>query len=156
MPYLGHHGFIASFCQKLRRRAHGRAARLKEPLGRFGKRHPDLWRDDHMAYGVPGFEGTRSVHIGQRKNDAERKGHYPAVGRARDPSLDIVSQLRVWMRTAGLVVHPTCQKLRPAAICTVCPLLFPLSQMGGRRAHDRHGASLHSPASQRVDPAGSG
>lgn len=89
----------------------------------------DLWFDHLMAYGVPGFEGTCSVHIGQRKNDAERKGHYPALGRAKDPSLDIVAQLRVWMRTTGLSVHATCQKRRrPEARCDVCPPLFPLSR----------------------------
>jgi hypothetical protein len=35
----------------------------------------DLWFDYLMAYGVPGFEGTCSVHINRRKNDTQRKGH---------------------------------------------------------------------------------
>ena len=58
----------------------------------------DLWFDYLTFYGVPGFEGTCSEHIERRKNDTERKGHYPALGRSMDPSLDIVTQLREWMR----------------------------------------------------------
>ncbi len=30
-----------------------------------------------MSYGVPGFEGTRLMHINRRKNNTQRKGHYP-------------------------------------------------------------------------------
>ena len=43
-----------------------------------------LWFDHLMSYGVPGFEGTCSVHIDRRKNDTQCKGHYPAhsAGRA--------------------------------------------------------------------------
>ena len=43
----------------------------------------DLWFDYLTSYGVPGFEGTCSVHINWRKNDTQRKGHYPALGRSR-------------------------------------------------------------------------
>jgi hypothetical protein len=39
----------------------------------------DLWFDYLMAYGVPGFEGTCSVHINRRKNDTQRKGHHAAA-----------------------------------------------------------------------------
>ena len=89
----------------------------------------DLWFDYLMAYGVPGFEGTCSVHINRRKNDTQRKGHYPAFGRSRDPELDVVAQLRHWMVFAGLEVHPDCAKrVRPAAVCELCPPLFPLSR----------------------------
>ena len=58
----------------------------------------DLWFDHLMSYGVPGFEGTCSVHIDWRKNDTQRKGHYPAFGQSRDPELDGVVQLGRWMR----------------------------------------------------------
>jgi hypothetical protein len=57
----------------------------------------DLWVDYLMSCGVSGFEGTCSVHINRRKNDTQRKGHYPAFGRswARDsdpgPELDVVT-----------------------------------------------------------------
>ena len=89
----------------------------------------DLWFDHLTSYGVPGFEGTCSVHIDRRKNDTQRKGHYPAFGRSRDPELDVVVQLMRWMRATGLAVHPDCAKrARPAARCEVCPPLFPLTR----------------------------
>ncbi len=65
----------------------------------------DLWFDYLASYGVSGFEGTCSVHIDRRKNDTVRKGHYPAFGHSRDPALDIVAQLRTWLRVTGLAVH---------------------------------------------------
>ena len=55
-----------------------------------------LWFNYLMSYGVPGFEGTCSVHINQRKNVTQHKGHYAAFGRSRDPELDVVAQLRRW------------------------------------------------------------
>jgi hypothetical protein len=80
------------------------------------------------SYGVSGFEGTCSVHISRRKNDTQRKGHYPAFGRSSDPELDVVAQMRRWLELAGLVVHPSCAKrTRPAAACELCPPLFPLT-----------------------------
>ena len=90
----------------------------------------DLWFDHLTGYGVPGFEGTCSLHIIRRKNDTQRKGHWPAFGRSTDPRLDIVQQLRAWMRFAGLAVRSDCSKrLRPAARCS-CPSLFPLMRCG--------------------------
>ena len=44
----------------------------------------DLWFDHLMSYGVPGFEGTWSVHIDRLKNAIQRKRHYPAFGWSRD------------------------------------------------------------------------
>jgi len=91
----------------------------------------DLWFDWHTGWGVPGYAGTCAVHIGKRKNDSERKGHHPALGRSIDRELDIVTQLKVWMRWAGLHVQPGCAKReRTAAACTVCPPLFPRTQKG--------------------------
>jgi hypothetical protein len=92
----------------------------------------DLWFDHLASYGVPGFEGTCLVHIDRRKNDTVRKGHYPALGRSKDPALDIVAQLRTWLRVAELAVHRAyAKRTRPAARCEVCPPLFPLT-----RAHE--------------------
>jgi hypothetical protein len=89
----------------------------------------DLWFDYLTSYGVPGFEGTCSVHIDRRKNDTQRKGHYPALGRAKDPTLDIVTQLRTWLLFPGMAVHPRCAKrIRPAARCELCAPLFPLTR----------------------------
>ncbi len=42
------------------------------------------------------------MHIDRRKNDTVWKGHYPALGRSKDPALDIVVQLQPWLRIAGL------------------------------------------------------
>ena len=89
----------------------------------------DLWFDYLTAYGVPGFQGTCSVHVDRRKNDTVRKGHYPALGRSVDPSLDIVTQLRTWLSMPGMAVHPQCAKrIRPAARCEVCAPLFPTTR----------------------------
>jgi hypothetical protein len=88
----------------------------------------DLWFDSLMSYGMSGFEGTCSVHINRRKNDTQRKGHYPAFGRSRDPELEVVVQLRRWLELAGLAVHPSCsEQSTPAAACELCPPLFPLT-----------------------------
>jgi hypothetical protein len=90
----------------------------------------DLWWDHLTGYGVPGFEGTCSLHIVRRKNDTQRKGHWPAMGRSRDRTVDIVQQLKMWLRMAGLAPHADCAKrLRPAARCA-CPPLFPLTRCG--------------------------
>ena len=91
----------------------------------------DLWFDFLTAWGIPGCEGTCGVHVSHRKNDVERKGHHPVLGRSKDPSMDIVVQIRYWMRWTGLAVHPRCEKRRrPAARCTLCPPLFPTTQKG--------------------------
>ena len=93
----------------------------------------DLWFDHLTGYGVPGFDGTCSLHITRRKNDPERKGHWPALGRSRDPELDIVQQLRVWLRITALAVRADCSKrVRPAARCS-CPPLFPVTRCGPGR-----------------------
>ncbi len=89
------------------------------------KSNCDLWFDFHAGYGIPGFLGTLAVHIARRKNDCERKGHHPAVGRALDPDLDLVHQLKVWLRNHGLRVSPLCQKsANPAFPCPNWPPLF--------------------------------
>ena len=91
----------------------------------------DLWFDWHAGWGVPGYHGTCAVHVAHRKNDAERKGHHPALGRSVNRDLDIVTQLRVWMQWTGLRVQPGCPKReRPAAACPICPPLFPRTQKG--------------------------
>jgi hypothetical protein len=52
------------------------------------------------------------------KNDTVRKGH-PALGRSRDPVLDIVAQLRTWLRVAGLAEHRSCANQRLVAKYTL-------------------------------------
>ncbi len=68
----------------------------------------DAWFDCHIGYGVPGFHGPAAIHVAKRKNYCERKGHRPAVGRAIDPAIDILHQLRFWMTTHGLQVSRHC------------------------------------------------
>jgi hypothetical protein len=85
----------------------------------------DLWFDFHTGYGIPGFHGTAAVHVARRKNDCERKGHHPAIGRSLDPALDLLHQLRHWLATYDLRVSPLCTKQRdPAQRCAHCPPLF--------------------------------
>ena len=85
----------------------------------------DLWFDFHTGYGIPGFHGTAAVHIGRRKNDIERKGHHPAIGRAIDPALDLVHQLRAWLGLNDLAVSDQCTKQAfTAARCPHCAPLF--------------------------------
>jgi hypothetical protein len=104
-----------------------------------------------MSYGVSGLEGTCSVHINRRKNDTQRKGHYPALGRSRDQELDVVAQLRRWMELAGLAVHPLCaNRARPAAACELCPPLLPYQG----RDHRGHTAAVHAAAGERLDLLG--
>ena len=87
-----------------------------------------LWFYYLTSYCVPCFEGTCLVHIDSRKNDMQRKGHYPALVRSMDPSLDTVTQLREWMQLTGLHVRKDCPKLeRPAARCS-CRPLFPTTR----------------------------
>jgi len=91
----------------------------------------DLWFDHFTGMGIPGYEGSCGVHVLKRKNDQERKGHYPGIGVSQDPALDLVAQLRFWMSWMRLAVHPDCTKRSaPAARCLVCPPLFPKTQTG--------------------------
>ena len=65
----------------------------------------DLWTDHFIGYGIPGYHGTCAVHVSHRKNDSVRKGHLPGLGRAKDPELDIVYQLKSWVEWMGLQKH---------------------------------------------------
>ena len=85
----------------------------------------DLWFDHFTGMGIPGYEGSCGVHILKQKNDQQRKGHMPGIGVSRDPTLDLVAQLRFWMEWMGLATQPGCTKrARPAARCPACPPLF--------------------------------
>jgi hypothetical protein len=65
---------------------------------------------------------TGALHVALRKNDSVHKGHLPGIGRSRDPELDLVWQLRVWLRQMQLEPRPGCTKrAMPAARCPVCP-----------------------------------
>ena len=85
----------------------------------------DLWFDFHTGYGIPGFRGTSAIHASRRKNGCERKGHQPAIGRARDPSSNILHQLKLWFQTRmhGLATSPFAPKLASphTLACTAYP-----------------------------------
>ena len=108
----------------------------------------DLWFDFHTGYGIPGFHGTAAVHVGRRKNDVERKGHHPALGRASDPTLDLVHQLLAWLALNHLAVSPLCTKQAfSAARCPHCPPLFSRLDNGPAGTHK---ASLRPLSTQMV------
>ena len=91
----------------------------------------DLWTDHFIGYGIPGYHGTCAVHVSHRKNDSVRKGHLPGLGRAKDPELDIVYQLKSWVEWMGLQKHEACRKRKlPAARCPLCQPLFPVTVKG--------------------------
>jgi hypothetical protein len=83
----------------------------------------NLWFDDLKSHGVPGFEGTCSVHINRRKNDTQRKGHYPALGRSWDPELDVAAQL--CRARAGGAVRRSETFIIPIASCLQGTILAP-------------------------------
>jgi hypothetical protein len=85
----------------------------------------DLWFDYDARAGGRYATGTLALNVYRRKNDQERRGHLPRLGRAQDPDLDIVHQLKTYLRVAGLTVHPDCVKAqRPHARCQVCKPVF--------------------------------
>jgi hypothetical protein len=72
---------------------------------------------------LPGVIRGPPALIGAHRPATVRKGHYPLLGRSKDPA---VAQ---WLRVAGLAVHRAFAKgARPAARCEVCPPLFPLTR----------------------------
>ena len=88
----------------------------------------DVWWDFDTLAGYVQFEGGMALNVPTRKNDQARRGHHPRAGRAQDPALDLVWQLRNYMNRAGLLQHAACTKrARPHARCAVCPPLFPLT-----------------------------
>lgn len=91
----------------------------------------DAWFDYDARAGGAYCTGTAALNVLRRKNDQGRKGHHPRLGRAKDPALDVVHQLKAYLRAAGLVVSPRCGKKRaPQARCRHCPPLFPRAVRG--------------------------
>jgi hypothetical protein len=65
------------------------------------------------------------VRIYRRKQDTERKGHYPRIGHAAQAEWDIVLRLRKYADLHGLRVSERCTKPKQAgARCWHCPPLF--------------------------------
>lgn len=71
------------------------------------------------------YTGTAAVNIMSRKQDQDRKGHHPRVGRGSRPATDIIARLQTFMADCGTSPRLGCAKAsRPHARCPVCaPLL---------------------------------
>jgi hypothetical protein len=80
------------------------------------------------------YQGTAAVLIRSRKNDQTRKGHWPRIGRAQNPHLDLVYQLQTYLQDGGIPPQPQCTKRSQLHNrCPQCPPLFPKStQFQGR------------------------
>lgn len=86
----------------------------------------DVLFDHNVPEGGSDFRGTAAIRVIRRKNDPERRGHWPVIGVARDQRRQIVFQLRKYLRVLKLEVHERCGKpSRPGARCQHCPPLFP-------------------------------
>ena len=73
------------------------------------------------------YHGSAALNIMCRKNDQNRKGHHPRLGRAADPALDVVSLVLAYHTRLGTTAAAGCSKLaRPHARCPECFPLFPL------------------------------
>jgi hypothetical protein len=78
--------------------------------------------------------GTLALNVRKRKQDQIQRCHHPRCGRSIDPRLDIVLRLQRFFTPANFRVRilPGCTKRAMlAALCPVCPPLFPKSTRGG-------------------------
>ena len=62
----------------------------------------DFWPDHDAQAGYVQYEGCSTLNIKKMKNDQHRKGCRKRFGRSRDPDLDVVDQLKAWIREVGL------------------------------------------------------
>lgn len=96
----------------------------------------DLWFDFDARAGYSQWKGGAAVNVKVRKNDQFRHGHQPRIGVAADRRLDLVRQLRAFLRAVGNQPRPGCTKsINPQARCPACPPLFPRS-IGRGQAFD--------------------
>ena len=88
----------------------------------------DLWLDFDARAGYSRWKGGAAINIKVRKNDQFRHGHQPRVGVSADSRLDLVRQLRAFIRAVGNGPRLGCTKSSdPQSRCPVCPPLFPRS-----------------------------
>ena len=91
----------------------------------------DFWPDHDAQAGYAQFEGGCTLNVKKMKNDQHRKGCHKRFGRSRDPDLDVVDQLKAWVRELGLEPRHGCTKRQnPSEACRVCPPLLPRSLPG--------------------------
>jgi len=66
----------------------------------------DFWPDHDAQAGYVQYEGCCTLNIKKMKNDQHRRGCRKRYGRSRDPDLDVMDQLRAWVREVGLEPFP--------------------------------------------------
>ena len=66
----------------------------------------DFWPD----FRIPGYKGTAALNIKKKKNDSDRRGQLAAIGKSKNPDLDLVQQLKYRISFMGLSPHQLCQK----------------------------------------------
>jgi hypothetical protein len=90
------------------------------------------------------------VYIDRRRNDTQRKGHYPAPGRSRDPGSG-ARRRGAAARPAWRCVHPQCaMRSRLAAVCELYPPIFPLTRCTKGWAAQRWPRKGRAPGSRRA------
>lgn len=71
---------------------------------------------------------TLMLRIKHLKNRKEREGLFPRIGAAKHRRFDVLHLLRMYLRWAGLAVHPQCtKKQHPSDPCEKCGRLFRLT-----------------------------
>lgn len=69
--------------------------------------------------------GTAAVRLWGMKNDPERKGHHPRLGKASDTRKDLIEWVLKWCAKHKLVPHPRCTKQQESSSpCEHCGTLF--------------------------------
>ena len=80
---------------------------------------------DHDLPSGPQYHHTMALNLLRTKNDQFRKGHFPRIGKAHNPALDVITQLKSYLRRANLHISAKCTKLsKPGATCKACPYVF--------------------------------
>jgi hypothetical protein len=81
----------------------------------------DVLFDYHASRLRSEFRGTAALRIIRRKNDPQRKGHHPVLGRSVHDERDVVHQLKAWFGSEGRSVSKHCSNGRDP----LCEPLFP-------------------------------
>ena len=114
----------------------------------------DILFDFDSARGSRAYAGTAAVRISKRKNDTLRKGLFPRLGKAINPTFDVVDWIKQYQQRFGLAKHPTCH--RPATDrdrCEICPPLFTLTLRQGRQTFITHKSCSRRHISDAVSDA---
>ena len=112
----------------------------------------DLWLDYLTGMGVPSFEGTYALFVRMRKKDGIRKGHFPALGRSRDPGLDVLVVLQLtglaaldWLVRSARMPEATATPSEMSRL----PASIPQDVQDSGRAHRPDVGHISTPEGQR-------